>query len=116
MVIGMTEAVQAVASPKVRPGILAFFFLLVSLGVATGAAADGHDDAYRLRQRGEILPLERILDRAQSMQPGSVLEVELERKHGRYVYEVEILDPQGVVWELKLDAGNGELISTHREH
>ena len=70
----------------------------------------GQDEALRLRQKGIMLPFEQLVDRALKRYPGSrLLEVELEKKHGRYVYEIELLTTQGVVRELKFDARKGEL-------
>ena len=73
-------------------------------------AEEDYQLAKKLRDKGEILPLEKILDYARAKKPGEVLETEFETKHGRYIYEVEILDIQGQVWELKLDAKTGKLI------
>ena len=78
-------------------------------------ADDDSADAARLSKAGEILPLEKILERARAEHPGKVLETELEHKHGRYVYEVELLDEQGVVWEVKLDAKTGAVIKSKRD-
>lgn len=70
----------------------------------------GQDEALRLRERGEILPLEDILKFALERYPDSkLLEVELEEKQGAYVYEVELVTPQGVVRELKFNASRGNL-------
>lgn len=70
----------------------------------------GQDEALRLRERGEILPLEEILKFALERYPNSkLLEVELEEKQGAYVYEVELVTPQGVVRELKFNASRGNL-------
>jgi uncharacterized membrane protein YkoI len=78
-------------------------------------ADDDHVVARKLRDAGEILPLEQIIQRARAVKPGELIETELERKHGRYVYEVEILDQGGQVWEIKLDARTGELIKLERD-
>lgn len=70
----------------------------------------GQDEALRLRERGEILPLEDILKFALERYPDSkLLEVELEEKQGAYVYEVELVTPQRVVRELKFNASSGNL-------
>ena len=70
----------------------------------------GQDEALRLRERGEILPLEEILKFALERYPNSkLLEVELEEKQGAYVYEVELVTPQRVVRELKFNASSGNL-------
>jgi uncharacterized membrane protein YkoI len=88
---------------------------LLLLGVSLIAVGDDHDEARELYQAGEIQPLETIVEQAQAQRPGRVLEVELETEHDRYIYELEILDPQGVVWELEFDARTGELLDTGPE-
>ena len=40
-----------------------------------------------------------------------VVEAELEKKHGRWVYEIEIITPQHQEVELIFDAHTGALIS-----
>ncbi len=80
------------------------------LTVSSLAAEEDYQLAKKLRQQGEILPLEKILAFARAEKNGEVLETEFEKKGGRYIYEVEILDIQGQVWELKLDAKTGKLI------
>lgn len=63
-----------------------------------------------LRTSGQILAIEDILSRSRSLQPGEVVEVELDRDDGRYVYEVKIIDEQDRLHKLYLDAANGELL------
>jgi uncharacterized membrane protein YkoI len=77
-------------------------------------ADEDHEQARRLKELGLILPLEKIIQAVQAQYPGRILEVELETEHGRYLYEVEILDEHGVVWELLYDAASGELLK--RKH
>ena len=69
-----------------------------------------------LQKSGEILPQETILERAKAHTPGKIVETELERKHGRYVYEVEVVGDDGVKTELKYDAKTGQLISSKVEN
>ncbi len=73
-------------------------------------AEEDYQLARKLRQQGEILSLEKILALARAKKNGEVLETEFEKKNGRYVYEIEILDAKSQVWELKLDAKTGQLI------
>jgi uncharacterized membrane protein YkoI len=95
---------------KRRPGIL----LCVLLAAAPALARD-HQEAMQLRRSGEIMPLEDVLRRAPGQEHRRVLEVELERKRGRYIYEVETLDRQGRVWEHEYDAATGEVLRSRRE-
>jgi uncharacterized membrane protein YkoI len=69
-----------------------------------------HDAVRTIKQRGDILSLDRILQDARGQHPGRVLESELEQKDGRYVYEVELVDDQGRVREMKFDARTGEVL------
>lgn len=85
--------------------------MIVSLAMAD----EGHQEARRLTESGEILPLEDLMQSIEAEQPGRILEVELERDDGRYLYEIEILDPQGAVWEFKLDATSGEILERELE-
>jgi uncharacterized membrane protein YkoI len=73
-----------------------------------------YDRARRATERGEILPLEAIYERALARSPGRVLEAELERKGGLWVYELKVLDDHGGLFELYLDASTGEILK-HEE-
>lgn len=74
------------------------------------------DEALALRQQGVILPLEQLLEQAMGRHPGSrLLEAELEKKHGKYAYEVELVTVDGVVREIKLDASTGVLIKDEED-
>ena len=75
-----------------------------------------YDEVRSLQQRGAILPLQQILERARRYHEGRVLETELEQKGERYIYEIELVDDQGQVWELKFDAGSGELLREKQEN
>jgi len=78
-------------------------------------ADDDNDQAKRLVESGEILALEVILKKAREIQEGKVLEVELERKMTKRIYEIELLASDGTVFELKFNAKTGEHLSTEKE-
>lgn len=86
-----------------------------SLALFPAQADEGPAVAKRLSEAGVILPLEKIVAAARKIKPGEVLESELERKGKGYVYEIEILDARGQVWEVKLDARSGKLIAVESE-
>lgn len=99
-----------------RTGLLLCSLLLA--GLAAGAPperapapARAQDRARDAVLRGEILPLERILDLARARQPGEVVAVELDDDE----YEIEILRPDGVVVELEYDARTGRLLEEEVE-
>lgn len=68
---------------------------------------DDHLEARALLQRGEILPLARILETVHERVPGDVIEVELERDDGIWEYEVKVLTAAGRVRKVELDARDG---------
>lgn len=78
-------------------------------------ADDDHDKALSLKETGQILPLEEILQQARNHLDGRILEVELEKEKGKMIYELHLLDKSGVVWELEMDASNGKLIKKELE-
>jgi len=90
-------------------------FMMLTCLSNMAPADDSYREARRLAAEGEIQPLASILERIQTEQPGGILEVELDRKRGRMIYEIEILDKQGTVWELKVDAVSGEILKREAE-
>jgi len=90
--------------------------LLISVPATIYADDDDHERAKQLMETGEILPLEDILKNARNIYSGNIIEVELETEDGQLIYELEILDKKGKVWELKFDAYTGKLIKTEKEH
>ena len=72
--------------------------------------AEDHDRARQALEAGEILPLAKVLERVNADAPGSVLEVELDRRHDRWVYEIKLLRPGGSVVKLRVDASDGSVI------
>ncbi|MEW5755502.1 MAG: PepSY domain-containing protein [Pseudomonadota bacterium] len=98
-----------------RPMLLVIALLTVGWQGIQPALAGNHNEAYELRKSGKILPLEQILKQNRGEARGKVLEVELERKRGAYVYEVLMLDQKGEVWEIYFDAQSGKMLSKHRE-
>jgi len=87
-------------------------FLALVLGTTSPSAlADGEPDADTVRQwveAGTIMPLEELLERHRQRIPGRLLDLEVEHEHGRLVYELEVVDDQGRVHEIYLDAKSGE--------
>lgn len=88
--------------------------LLLALALAAGPApaddARDHDRARQALEAGEILPLRTILERVERDHPGQVLEIELERDDGRWIYEIKLLRAGGAVNKLKVDAADGRVL------
>ncbi len=91
--------------------VIAWLCLPGLLFTANLVLADSdHETARQLREAGDILPLETILQKIQSVHTGKVLEVELKKKHDRFIYEIELLDNNGKVWEFKVNPYTGEIL------
>ncbi|HFD33265.1 MAG TPA: peptidase [Gammaproteobacteria bacterium] len=89
--------------------------LLVSLLMFSASSFARHDLADKLEREGQIMTLEEILQIANKEHSGRILEAELETRKGHYIYQIDILDNEGVVWELEYDAANGQLITKERD-
>lgn len=69
-----------------------------------------HDRARSAVEAGTALPLPALLEKLQRTHPGQVLELELERDDGRWIYEVKLLHNNGQLLKIKLDAATGALL------
>jgi uncharacterized membrane protein YkoI len=85
------------------------------LAQAERSPARDHDRARAALLAGEILPLGIILERVQRQFPGHMLEVELEREGGRWVYEIKLLHDNGGLFRLEVDARDGSVLRHGRE-
>jgi len=105
------------------------FFTLLPVSVATLAFAanavhaqdkeaekarrkQAQQEAFAAMQRGEILPLTKILAIALAKVPGDVVEVEFK---GGPIYEVKVLTASGRLREVVLDARTGNLVKIEDE-
>ena len=94
-----------------KPSGIGFALLGLLLSGSVGARDVQQDEALKLRESGQILALEHLLSSALQRYPAArLLEAELEEKHGKLVYEVELLTTQGVVRELKINAHDGRIL------
>ena len=95
--------------------------LLGTLLLVAGANVRGGDDAAfarGLHDAGSILSLEHFAAKAREIHPGTLVDARLhyEDEHQAYVYEIQILDGAGEVWEVEFDAETGALIERERRH
>jgi uncharacterized membrane protein YkoI len=84
--------------------------LLLAVGSPLASGRLDHDEIKQLRETGQILPMEQVMDSAQSVQPGQLVEAELERGDGTYRYEIKILAADGTIHKLSLEAATAEVI------
>jgi uncharacterized membrane protein YkoI len=90
---------------------------LIAMTASLAHARDlGPDEALRLRDAGTIVSFEKLNATALSKHPGSTItETELEEEYGKFIYQVEMRDPQGVEWDLELDAVSGQVLKDHQD-
>lgn len=97
---------------------LASLVMLVMPGTGDSHAADNndHERARQAVEAGEVLPLRTILERVEREYPGQVMEVELDREKGEWVYEVKVLRKGGALMKLKIDARDGTILGLKEKH
>lgn len=95
--------------------------LALALG-AWGAAGSLHADersdhelARQALQQGQVLPLRSVLERIERDYQGQVLKIEFERDDGRYIYEIRLLQQDGRMAKLKVDAVDGRVLKIKRK-
>lgn len=91
---------------------LAAAFASALLACAPAEASDraDHDRARAALQAGEILTLATVLQRVAAEHPGQVLEVELERDGGVWLYEIKLLQTGGGLLKLEVDAASARVL------
>jgi len=99
-----------------KPLAIALAAIALTALNTTGAGArehrnHDHEFARGALQRGEVLPIARLLTIAAQYLPGDVVEVKLEpRRSGELYYKMKVLTPAGRIRELLLDARTGQYI------
>lgn len=96
-----------------------FIFLALAAGMISFAAnqADDNDAGQAMHwvSEGKIMPLEKILELNKGVIQGRILDLELENKRGRIVYEIEWLDKDGIIHEAYVDPHSGKLLAEEIE-
>lgn len=73
-----------------------------------GGDQDRARDAYR---SGDVLPLSQILRSVRRQYPGKLLDANLARRGGGYVYVIKLLDDANRVRLIQVDAQSGRVLS-----
>lgn len=69
-----------------------------------------HDDARRERDAGRIMPLREILARISPRFPGELIDVELEREDGYWIYDLTLIGRDHHKLEIRVDARNARVL------
>lgn len=92
---------------------------LIFAAVAFSATARDieQDEALHLRQQGEIMPFENVLQIVMDRYPGArLLGAELEEDDDDYIYEIELVTRERVVRELDVDARTGRILEDEEDN
>jgi uncharacterized membrane protein YkoI len=97
-----------------------FHALLAALAISTVTAvpAGADDDEAKDRaiaKAANLITAEEAGEKALAAKGGTITDVDLDRKWKTYYYEVEIVDAQGIEWEIDIDAKTGEVHRIKRE-
>ena len=88
------------------------FFAFCAMPIYAADRGD-HDRARQALEAGEILSLKTVIERIESGAAGQVMDVDLERRHGRWVYEIKLLRPGGALVKLWVNASDGTILERH---
>lgn len=106
-------------SQAMRSGRIAMFAMVLAAAALVAAAPRmahardqdelRRDEVRRAVETGEIHSLTDILYALRGKLPGEVAGVEIEHKDGRWRYEFRVVDRQGRLFEVYVDARSGEI-------
>ena len=78
------------------------------------ARGDEIQDLLNGAPANSLLSMEDILSRVRETTDAAIIDIDLERERGKWIYEVEIRTPEGREIELTYDARSGDLLSRRR--
>jgi uncharacterized membrane protein YkoI len=98
-------------------------FLMLAISLALPAAPAWSDKGKKGKRGGNVadlakeakITIDQAIKTGAEKAPGTVVQAELERKHGKTVWEVEVLSAEGKVTEVHIDAASGEVIDTEEK-
>jgi len=97
-----------------------FAIVIGSVLALSAPAWSGEKDKHETDETKEAVEMsktakvtvEQAIKTANEKMPGKVIEAELEKKHGKAVWEVEVVGEDGKVTEVHVDADSGAVIDT----
>lgn len=117
-----TASKTAVKGVSLFGGLLAIVLAIFGLGIWGGDGEVKADSPQEVnlqkdmkKNLSDLIPLEELINKAESEHPGRLIEAELKSVNGQNFYEIEILDESGKVWESFYDAHTGEPIQHDEE-
>ena len=78
-------------------------------------AGDDHDKARQALVQGKVQPLRTVLEKVERDYQGQAVKVEFDEDDGRYIYEIRLLQNDGRMAKLKVDAMDGKVLEVRRK-
>ena len=91
---------------------------LCLLGASPVLHADdhgAHELARQALEEGRVLPLRTVLEKIERDYQGQALKVEFEQDDGRFLYKIRLLQSDGRMVKLKVDAVDGKVLDSRRK-
>lgn len=88
---------------------------LMAAGEPEPADDSQQNEAREAVRQGLVRPLEQVLTEVRKIIKGDIVEIEFEKDDGRFIYEIEYVDPDGHLMEIKIDAKTLAVISIGAE-
>ena len=95
-----------------RRNLLIFLGLAITAAPASAQDRRDHERARAALEAGEIRPLAELLADVERRYRGRVIEADLDRDDGQWLYEFKILPPNGRMFVVEVDAATGALLRT----
>lgn len=93
--------------------------MIAVLGLCAGIANArdlGPDEAVKLRDAGTIKDFQSLNESVLKLHPGGrISETELEQEYGKYIYQLEVMDKDGIKWDVEMDATTGKMLKNHQD-
>ena len=102
-------------APFRRLTLLSLWMYALGAGGTLQADERDYDLARQALEQGQALPLRSVLDTVERDYQGQVLKVEFEHDDGRFIYEIRLLQNDGRMAKLKVNAVDGQVISMKRK-
>lgn len=100
---------------KILTAVIAATALMATAGYVQ-ARDLGPDEALKLRDAGTIQSFEKLNAVALDKHPKAIItDTELEQEYGKYVYQIELRDAQGIEWDVEVDAVSGQILKDHQD-
>lgn len=100
-----------------------YLFILILAAFLAAPAVPAWSEKGKKAKRGNVVELanyvkitiDQAIKTGSEKVAGTVVQAELVKKHGKTVWEVEVLSSEGKVTEVHIDAASGEIIDTEEK-